>query len=41
MTVTVFFYFQLFLEFWLSIVLLPGDILPGVLLPDVLLTGYL
>jgi len=29
------FYFQLFLGFWLSSVLLPGDLLPGVLLPGV------
>jgi hypothetical protein len=37
----VFFYFQLFLGFWLSSALLPGDLLPGVLLPGVLLPGYL
>jgi hypothetical protein len=35
------FYFQLFLAFWLSSVLLPGDLLPGVLLPGDLLPGVL
>ena len=32
-------YFRLFLGFWLSSVLLPGDLLPGVLMPVVLLLG--
>ena len=31
----VFFYFQLFLGFWLSSVILPGDILPCIILPGV------